>query len=292
MRLADVPGASEMSYRSLYAMLVEYHDAFLEPPELRTAETIARSENRIAYLVEQDPHGAWVALDGENHVGIALATRREDQWFLSLLSVATTYQSLGIGKRLLDAALLYARGCSSAWLLSSPDVKAIRRYHAAGFKLQPTYTARGSLERSVLPRVRKAPGGGVRAGELGRDRELVEDIARSRRGSGYGPDLDAYLLRGELFVIDDATGRGYVVAGKGGPIVLGATADAAATSLLWTALAEATDEKVEIGFISGAQQWAIDVAISARLALVFGGSICLRGELGPLVPYLPAGAYG
>ena len=44
-------------------------------------------------------------------------------------------------------------------------------------------------------------------------------------------------------------------------------------------------------WITSAQQWAVDVAVAARLELQPSGAICLRGDIGPFRPYLPGGAY-
>ncbi len=44
-------------------------------------------------------------------------------------------------------------------------------------------------------------------------------------------------------------------------------------------------------FLDARQGWAMDVVLTAGLELVVGGAVCVRGELGPLRPYLPNGAY-
>jgi hypothetical protein len=49
--------------------------------------------------------------------------------------------------------------------------------------------------------------------------------------------------------------------------------------------------KAEVEWLTGAQQWAIDVAVAARLELSPSGAVCLRGDVGSFRPYLPDGAY-
>jgi hypothetical protein len=44
-------------------------------------------------------------------------------------------------------------------------------------------------------------------------------------------------------------------------------------------------------FMTAEQQWAIRVALDARLPLSPDGPVCVKGKLGPLVPFLPSGAY-
>ena len=57
-------------------------------------------------------------------------------------------------------------------------------------------------------------------------------------------------------------------------------------------LARAPDgADAEVEWLTGAQQWAIDVAVAARLELRVGRRVFLRGEVGTFRPYLPGGAY-
>jgi hypothetical protein len=48
---------------------------------------------------------------------------------------------------------------------------------------------------------------------------------------------------------------------------------------------------VEVGWLTAAQRWAVDVVVAARLELRLGGGILLRGDVGRFRPYLPSGAY-
>ena len=56
-------------------------------------------------------------------------------------------------------------------------------------------------------------------------------------------------------------------------------------------LAESDGAKVEVHWITGAQNWVVPVVLEAGLSLSPAGPICVRGKLGPLTPYLPSGPF-
>jgi predicted N-acetyltransferase YhbS len=282
----DVPAADEMAFAALNAGAEAYEPAHASWE--RTPEMVERGRHRIAHLQRTDPDGAWVAVDGDSVVGIALSLRRGPMWFLSLLAVATELQSRGIGKQLLDASLRTSEGAASSWLLSSADPKAVRRYAVAGFAPHAGYTATGKLDRALLP-----AGLGVREGDWAKDGQLVDDVVTALRGAAYGPDLAAMQATGQrLLVAEDGADRGFAVVRGGAVGSLGATAPAVAQELLWATLALAEKPEVTIDWLTADQQWAIDVALAARLSLGPGPSSCRRATLGPMTPYLPGGAYG
>lgn len=285
LRGDDAPAVQAMAYESLAAMAGRYQGEPRQPP---SADRMARGEARVRHLMATDPAGCWVAADGTQVVGVALALRRSDFWFLSLLAVATDRQGRGIGRRLMAAALTYAEGCLSAEILASPDPKALRRYAAAGFSLHPGFAAKGPLDRALLP-----AGLGVRDGDFAADAELVDAVAGRLRGAPLGPDLGLLADRGgRLLVIDEPAGRGFAVAGGGFVCPLGADSAAIAARLLWVALAASTEPSVTVDWLTADQQWAIDVCLAARLPLSAGPSRCWRGAAQPLTPYLPHGALG
>ncbi|MCW2572417.1 MAG: family N-acetyltransferase [Frankiales bacterium] len=284
----DVPAAEEMATASLRTMSEVYEATSLPAPD-RTPDRVARSRYRIAHLQRTDPDGAWVAVDGNDVVGIALSLRRGPMWFLSLLAVATGLQSRGLGRALLEASLRTADGAAASWILASADPKALRRYALAGFAPHAGYSAAGPVDRALVP-----SGLDVREGDWARDGELVEDVVTGLRGAPYGPDLEAMSATGhQLLVVERGLERGFaVVRGVGGIASLGATSPALAQQLLWAWLAGADSPAVTLEWLTADQQWAIDVALSARLALLPGPSSCRRTTLGPMTPYLPGGAYG
>jgi hypothetical protein len=74
--------------------------------------------------------------------------------------------------------------------------------------------------------------------------------------------------------------------------MLGARDDEAAALALWGALVTAPAGSTAIVmFLSGAQQWALRVALDARLPLSPDGPLCVRGTPGPLAPWIPSGMY-
>jgi predicted N-acetyltransferase YhbS len=277
----DVPAAA----RSAYATFEEL-DARLGTPAPPWDDAVRGwQERRVAHLQGTDPAGAWVAEDDGAVVGVALALRRGPLWFLSLLTVEPGRQGAGLGRRLLDAALATAAGAPAALIMASPDPRALHRYAAAGFALHPAYDARGEADRTALP-----AGLGVRDGNWAADADLVEDVVRSRRGAGLGPDVGALAGCG-LLVAEDGADRGYALTSSGRVVGVGATDAALAHRLLLAALAASTGT-VELGFVTADQPWAVDALLAARLPLKAGTSQCRRGALGPMSPYLPTGAYG
>lgn len=258
-----------------------------EPPRVQDDGTRARGAARVEHLQRTDPEGAWAAEHDGRLVGVALATMRERLWFLSLLVVEPGLQGAGTGARLLEAALRTGHDAAAGWILSSPDPRALRRYALAGFTLEPAYAVTGGVNRALLPAVPD-----VRDGSWERDGDLVDDVARSLRGAGYGPDREVFAgLGGRLLVTDTPRGQGFALVSPAGLMPLGATTPEAARDLMWAGLAELEDE-VSSWFVTARQAWAVDIAVQARLSLRPRASSCHRGMLGPFTPYLPTGAYG
>jgi hypothetical protein len=87
--------------------------------------------------------------------------------------------------------------------------------------------------------------------------------------------------------------RGFALAHPAhGVWLLVARDDDAGSSLLWSALALAGDsERSVIRWITGAQDWAIAVAVQAGLRLAATGALCVRGNPGPLRPFVPSGPF-
>jgi GNAT superfamily N-acetyltransferase len=252
----------------------------------RSAEEVERRKKRYRHFLRHDPEGAWVAVDGDRVAGVALALAREDVWMLSLFVVAEGYRDQGLGRTLLDRAHLYAEGCRGAMIASSTHPAAMRRYALAGFSLQPTLMASGKVSRESLPAGLK-----VREGTVA-DLELAARVDRTVRGAPHGPDLEFIVQNGSrLLVAEGPEGSGYAVVWEGSPALLAATTPESATDLLWSCLAESDGDDVGVPWITDAQNWALPVVLRAGLSLSPAGPICVRGELGPLTPYLPSGPF-
>jgi ribosomal protein S18 acetylase RimI-like enzyme len=253
----------------------------------RSAEEVERRKARYLHFLEHDPEGAWVAADGDRVVGVALALVREGVWVLSLFAVDEEYRNRGIGKELLDRALGYAAGSRGGMIASSTHPGAMRRYALAGFTLLPTLIASGTVRRDSLP-------AGLRSREGDEeDLQLAAEVDRLVRGATHGPDLEFMLQTGlRLLVAEDASGRGYAGVWEGSPALLAATTPETGIDLLWSCLAQSSSGKpVEVPWITGSQNWAVPVVLGSGLSLAPAGPICVRGELGPLTPYIPSGPF-
>jgi len=281
MKISDAPGVYRMSSVALTETAEEREEL-----GRRSAQEIERREERYRHFLEHDPEGAWVAVDGDRVAGVALALAREGVWVLSLFAVDEEYRNAGVGRGLLDRALGYAAGCKGAMLASSTHPAAMRSYARAGFDLLPSLTASGRVRRASLP-----TGLVVREGTED-DLQLAAEVDRLLRRAAHGPDLEFMLRSGcPLFVVERRAGRGYVVVWNGSPAIVAATTPEIAADLLWFCLAQSLDERVEVRWITGAQNWAIPVVLEAGLSLSPAGPICVRGDLGPLTPYLPSGPF-
>jgi ribosomal protein S18 acetylase RimI-like enzyme len=245
-----------------------------------------RFRERIAHLIRTDPDGAFVAVRGGRIVGAAEAMVRERLWCLSLLAVAPSQQSAGAGRALMERALRYGNGTTAGLIVGSNDPRALRLYGQAGFSLRPTFEASGPLDRRRLPR----PDPGVRE-DTAPDLEALGPLCREIRGAPYTHELELALGQGgQLLRMRD---RGFAVAHPAfGLWLLVARDDEAATALLWSALGSIGElERPCLRWVTGDQEWAIRVAIEARLRLSATGALCVRGRPGLLRPFVPSGPF-
>ena len=280
------PEDAEAVYRTASAALFESPDD-QEALRRRTREDALRRIERHRHVLHHDPGGAWVAEDDGRITGVALALVRERVWILSLFAVDAEARKTGVGGRLLRRALAYAEGCKGAMIASSTHPAAMRSYARAGFDLHPTLSASGPVRRASIP-----AGLAVREGTE-QDLELAAEVDRAVRGAAHGPDLERMLGTGcRLLVAEGPSGRGYAAERSGSPAVLAATEPGVAQDLLWACLERApAEERAEVDWITGRQNWAVPAVLEAGLSLSPFGPICTRGDLGPLTPYLPSGPF-
>jgi GNAT superfamily N-acetyltransferase len=272
----DVPRVDGVS-SAAFEELNERVGLYLGPPSDPRGSAI-----RVAHLLATDPGGAWVAeRDGELG-GVALALVREGVWGLSLLVVRPELQSQGVGRELLARTWAYGQeaGARGFIILASRDQRALRSYVGLGLDLHPALNASGR------PRGVTAPGG-VRPWRPD-DAAWIDEVDRAVRGGAHGSDFDAIReAGGTLTVLPE---RGYVAAREGGLRLLAAADEDAARTLLRAYLAGA-GERAYVDWLTSAQQWALRTCIDAALQLDLSGAVLTGGELGPMRPYLPAGAY-
>ena len=260
---------------------------FQDDPNVSPEVQRARSLARIDHPRVSDPDGTWIAEHDGVVAGVAMGLVRERVWGFSLFAVDEHLQGRGVGRELLGRSLAYgeARGCEGWIILSSEKPAAMRRYGNAGFALLPTLAAMG------VPDLRRAPDGLGAVQDAGADGiPLAHVLGRELRGAGYGRDLEVFLATGSrLLVLED---RAVVCAREGQIQLLLARDEEAASLVLWAALTTAPPGSTALVlFIDAAQQWAIRVALDARLPLTPDGPLCVKGKLGPLAPFLPSGAW-
>ena len=275
MRPADVAAAEAVARRALFRG---------DAPET-DAVVAARGVRRVAHLLGTDPGGAWVAAAGEEIVGMALGLVREGIWGLSLFAVADEHRDRGIGRELLEACFGHGADARGHIVLSSEHPGAMRRYARLGLDLHPCVAVAGIVDRARLPAA-----DGVRvAGPEGI--AVADAIGRAVRGAGHGVDLPVLL--------DDADARLLLVADRAFAVVRGPRImmvagrdDDAATRVLTGALAATPPgATVSLDFLTAGRDWAVRACLDAGLALSPDGPLFVGGDLGPMRPYVPSGAY-
>jgi GNAT superfamily N-acetyltransferase len=276
MRAEDVDAAQRVSRSVLF-----YGEAPNYDPE-----SVRRSRPRFAHLQQSDPGGAWVAVtdDGEI-VGLAMALLREGIWGLSMFAVATEHQGRGVGRELLDACSAYGDGARGRLILSTESPAAMRRYARLGLNLRPCVSAAGIVAHT---RVRDANG----VAEAGPEGIPVADaIGRAVRGAGHGADLEVGLRDegSKLLLLED---RAFAWVRGDRIMLLAALDEDAATRTLNAAFAATpAGSTVTVDFLTAGQDWAVRACLDAGLALSPDGPFFTGGDLGPLRPYIPSGAY-
>lgn len=282
----DVAAAERLSDEGFYELDQRTFQRDWPDPERRTPSHRKTWMTRTRHFLKNDPGGCWVAEVDDELVGFATSFNRELMWILATYAVRPNLQGQGIGAQLLAAAMQYGQGCLRGMLSASSDPKAVRRYRLAGFSLHPQMFLSGVVDRSALPVVDR-----VRDGNTA-DFDLMDSIDRQTRGAAHGPDHEILLAdAARLVIADRTTGSGYAYVNNSGvPTLLAATNRRTATDLLWESLASSPDgEKVRVGRLTAANEWAVDIGMTARLDLHQSGYLALR-NMKPPAPYLHNGA--
>lgn len=286
MRGDDVEAAERLSATSFHEVDARMLPRSVPVPEPRGSERRRAWVDRTHHLLRTDPGGCWVAEDEDGLSGFATSLTRELMWILATYAVRPGVQGRGIGTALLQAALSHGRGCLRGMLSASDDPRAFRRYRLAGFTLHPQMSLRGTVDRTAIPLLRR-----VREGTPG-DTDLMDSIDRRTRGAAHGPDHALMQRTWRPVVCDRSTGSGYAyLAADGSVALLAATNRRTASELLWAALADGDADGTvqEVHHVTAANQWAVDVAMAARMQVTTSGYLALRG-MQPPSPYLHHGA--
>lgn len=283
MQARDLPAAERLTAEGVHDLDLRTYIPGRPLPQPRSGPRVQLWLRRMEHILRHDPGGCWVAEDPSGLVGVAAALRRDLTWILATFVVRPEAQGRGLGRQLLEASLSYGRGCLRGMLAASADPAAVRRYRWAGFTLYPAMDATGVVDRSLLPVVDR-----VRDGTPG-DRDLMDSVDRQVRGAAHGEDHELLTAMHRLVVVDRPTGSGYAyVAPDGSPYLLAATNRRTATGLLWEALASsAPAQPCTIGHVTAENEWAVDVALAARLPVRNAGYLALR-HMRPPKPYLPS----
>jgi GNAT superfamily N-acetyltransferase len=252
--------------------------------DLGDEETARRWRERIAYPWRTDPGGAFVAEHDGRVIGVAEAIVRERLWCLSMLAVEPGVQSAGAGRALMERAARYGGAEDPGLIVSSNDPRALRLYAGGGFALHPTFEASGVVDRRRVP----ALGYSVREAD-GEDLDALAAVTRAVRGAPYTDELCFLVTQGaRLLRIAD---RGFAALNPEGMVwALVARDEDTASALLWNAVALA-EGPARVRWITGAQQWAIDIVARAGMRLTAYGALCVRGKPGPLAPFLPNNSF-
>ena len=257
--------------------------------EIEEEDSRRRWLGRLAHPLRTDPAGAFLAERDGQVLGAAQAIRRERLWVLSLLAVEPGAQSGGAGRALLERTVAYGAEGDAGLIVSSSDPRALRLYGLAGFSLQPAFEARGSLDRAKLPKADAA----VREAGINELEELAP-ISRDIRGAAHTSELAFALGRGGRLLRHGD--RGFSVTLPGHAVWLLAARDPdAAQALLWGALelvGDVEEDHRSVRWITGGQDWAIELLLRAGYALRPYGALCVRGRPGTLNPYLPSPPFG
>lgn len=223
-------------------------------------------------------------------IGLAEAIRRERLWVLSMLAVDPRVQSAGTGPAPLERTLRYGAHGDAGLIISSSDPRALRLYSLAGFSLRPAFESNGRLDRGTLPGADSA----VREAD-GSDLEALAAISREVRGGPHTSELSFALERGGQLLRHGDRGFAVVMPSFAAVWLLVARDPEAAQALLWRALELVGDlggDRSTARWITGGQDWAIDVLLKAGYTLAPRGALCVRGRPGPLHPFLPSGPFG
>ena len=280
MTVDDAPRAERVTAIGFHELDTRMFRRSWPDPQLRPPERGANWIIRTQHLIGTDPGGCWVAERDDEVLGVVVSFVREKMWLLA--SYAVVPQRRGSASARPCSCRRSSTGADACGRCSTrPAIpKALRRYHAAGFRLYPQMFLRGTPDRSQIPVVER-----VREGTEN-DIDLMDSVDRQTRGAAHGVDHRLLIQQSRLVVSESRSAQGYAYLDDG-VALLAATDRRTASRLMWEAIASSED--VLIGHITPENGWAVDVGLAARLELDQEGYQALR-HMRPPKPYLPHGA--
>ena len=132
--IRDYADGDYAACRSLWAELTEYHRLIYTDPSVGGHDPGAGFDD---YLAMPQRAGLWVADLRGDTVGMTGLLDRGTNGEVEPVVVTEAARAQGIGRLLIDRAVLQARACGYEYLAIRPvarNVAAIRRFHAAGFR--------------------------------------------------------------------------------------------------------------------------------------------------------------
>jgi ribosomal protein S18 acetylase RimI-like enzyme len=115
----------------------------------------------MVHLLKTDPQGSFVATDAKGKlIGFTMSQMREEEWYLAYLFVLPTYQSRGVGQKLLAKAMKYGteNQCKRRALATlSYNPHAVAMYSKLGMSPQRTLVMMGRKVETLPPSRRLKP---------------------------------------------------------------------------------------------------------------------------------------
>lgn len=176
-------GAGGIAVRTLVAADME------AVMRLKTLAGWNQTEEDWCMLTELAPQGCLVAVRNGAVVGSATAVDYAGMGWIGMVLVDPEFRRLGIGRRLLEAALVRLQGCRAVRLDATPFGKKL--YDTLGFRDE-------FVIHRVLCRMAPSAGAGLPAAEPARTEDLPAIAALDARvfGSGRAELLQALYRRG------------------------------------------------------------------------------------------------
>jgi hypothetical protein len=215
---------------------------------------------------------------------MALALVREGIWGLSLFAVARDHQSRD-RPRAARGGLRPRRRRRGHLILSSESPAAMRRYARLG--LEPAALRGRGRDRRPDATARRRRGG--RCGLDGSRSPTRSGGPVRRRRHGVDLEIAVDDPGARLLLYED---RAFALVRKDRISLVAGLDDPAATRALNAALAALPPgASASVDFLTSGQDWAVRACLDAGLALSPDGPFFTGGDLGPMRPYIPSGAY-